>query len=127
MKQQEKNAANSSTRSTSRLLQKPADPRLEDHLALDDDELLVEVELDRLAEHAALELEALELHVVERVGADVDVEDVLHDDRALVELLGDEVRRAPVHADARLERLPVRRGPGEVRQQRRVDVDDAVA
>src|SRR5687767_2085051 len=82
--------------------QEPADPRLEDHLALDDDELLVEEQLHRLAQHVRLEVEPLALHLVERVVTDVDVEHVLHDDRPLVELLGHEVGRAPVHPHAAL-------------------------
>ena len=66
------------------------------------------------------------LDVVERVLADADVEHVLQDHRALVELLGDEVRRAAGHAHALLARLLVGVGARVVRQQRRVDVDDAV-
>src|SRR5205085_11048452 len=70
--------------------QKAADAGLEDHLAFDHDELLVEKKLHRLAQSLRLQLQPLVLHVVERVGADVDVEDVLEDDRPFVELLGDD-------------------------------------
>ena len=51
----------------------------------------------------------------------------LHDDRAVVEFRRHEVHRAAVNLDAGLERAPVRMQAGERRQQRRMDVDQAVA
>ena len=82
---------------------------------------------DRIAEPGTeAALPQYSVDIVEGVLADVDVEDVLEDDRPLVELLGDEVGRTPVDPHPALVRLLVRGRPGEVRQQRRVDVDDPV-
>ena len=49
----------------------------------------------------------------------------LGDDRAVVELGGDEMDARPARLAARLDRTPVRLQPGERRQQRRMDVDEA--
>src|SRR5690348_6397034 len=66
-------------------------PGAEDHLPVLHDELIVQVELHRLREDLRLERPSARLHVLERVLADPDVEDVLEDDRSRIELLGDEV------------------------------------
>src|SRR5215510_10650714 len=76
----------------------------EEHLLVGDDELLVQHQLERLREHLSLERLAALLYFLERVLADADVEDVLQDHRALVELLGHEVRRAAGDPHAFLER-----------------------
>ena len=50
----------------------------------------------------------------------------LGEDRPLVDILGHHVDRAASFSDARVERHPDRvHGAGELREQRRVDVDDA--
>src|SRR6185369_1751929 len=100
-------------------------PRTEDDLPVLHDELIVQEELHRLREHLRLERAPAGLHVIERVLADADVEDVLQHDRSGVELLGDEVRGAPGDAHALLPRLLVGVRARMVRQQRGVDVDDA--
>src|SRR5262249_49111530 len=79
----------------------------EDDLLVLDDQLIVQEELHCLREHLALERLAALLHLVERVLADADVEDVLQDHGPRVELLGDEVRRASRDPDALLPRLLV--------------------
>ncbi len=68
--------------------------------------------------------QAFFLHILQRVGADIDVENILENDRAFVELLGDEMGGAAVNAHAAFVRLLVRSGPGEIGQQRGMNVDD---
>src|SRR5579862_2884793 len=82
-------------------------PGAEDHLPILHDELVVQEELHRLREHLRLERPATRLHVLERVLADADVEDVLQNDGSRVELLGDEVRGTSGDAHALLPRLLV--------------------
>ena len=53
----------------------------------------------------------------------VDADDVLVDDRSVVELLGDVMGRRPDQLDAPLARPPIGIGAGERRQERVVDVD----
>src|SRR5687768_7649284 len=105
-------------------MQEPAHPGLEDDFALDDDQLFVEEQFYGPGEDVGFEGEAFFLDVLEGVGADVDMEDVLEDDRALIELFGDEVGGAAVDADAGLIGLAIGRSAGEVWEERGVDVDD---
>src|SRR5262249_31505507 len=83
-------------------------------------------ELYRLRQHLALERAALGFHVLERVLAHTDRKDVLKDDGALIELDRGEVRRASRDPYPFLPCLPIGVSPGMVREQRGMDVDDAV-
>lgn len=100
------------------------DAGFEDDFVVDDDEFFVEVELDGFGEGLGFEGEAVAFDVVEGVGADVDVEDVLENDGTLVEVFGDEVGGAAVDADAGVEGLFVGGCAGEEGEEARVDVDD---
>src|SRR5437588_856155 len=83
----------------------PADSRLKDHFAFNDYQFLIQEKLHRLAQRVCFQVQSVFLDILQRVNADVDVEDVLKDDGAFVELLGDEVGRASMHADAAIVRL----------------------
>lgn len=106
------------------MIQESAEAGPEDDLVVDNDEFFVEEHLDGVAEDVAFELLALRADFLSGVAADVDVEDILENDGAFVEVFGDEVGGAAGDADALLPRLMVRLRTGEVRQQGRVDVDD---
>ena len=71
----------------------------------------------------AFHVRAAPLQVGGRVGVG-DADDVLFDDRAFVEVLGDVVGRGADELDAAFLRLGVRPGTDERRQERVVDVDD---
>ncbi len=98
---------------------------LEDDFAIEDDGFIVEDEFDGAAEHFALQALAPGADVFGAIDADIDLEDVLEDDRPGIEVRGDEVGGAAGDADAVLPGAAVGVGAGKVGQERGVDVDDA--
>ena len=77
---------------------------------------------DRAGEHAALDVAPLAHEIVGRVAV-ADALDVLFDDRPLVEIGGDEMRRRPDQLDAARMGLVIGLRALEAGQERVVNVD----
>ena len=85
----------------------------------------LENELQRLREHDLLDVASRLRHLFGPVAV-IDGDDRLGDDRAFVELFGHEMRGGADDFHAAFEGLPVRVRAGERRQERMMNVDDAL-
>src|ERR1039457_563890 len=87
-----------------------------------DDHAVVEVQRHRAGEHEALDVAPHALQLASALAV-VDADDVLVDDRPVIELLGDVVRGRADQLDAPLARPAVRICAGERGQEGVVDID----
>ena len=94
-------------------LQEPADARLENHLAVHHHQFFIQIKLHRPAEHVGFQRRPFSFTSSSVSHADVDVEHILQNNRAFIELLGDEMGGAAMHAHAAFVGLFVGAAPGK--------------